>query len=208
MSVNPKNKYLNRFYSLIFIAATFLLLLSVLKSGLLYQYDNDELSHTQYAYLLRNGLSPYTSFIMTFTPLFHWFILPIFNILGFNFSAIFVARIIMIVLFLARITLSHLIVRLIFGKLIAYIFVPLQLLDPFTVFSAMQIRQDNLMITVFLLGLLLLGLVRHRRLEAADSLLDLAQLRFQSRQPGFDVSTHASVYLAGRERGKLERADR
>src|SRR3989338_4826857 len=123
----------------IFTVLYFLLLLclsySAILSGLFYQYDNDELSHAQYTYLINSGFTPYTSFIMTFTPLFYWFLSPLFLTFGFNFSGVFAARIVMVILFLIRILFSYLIVRQVFGMKIALIFVPVFLLGTFTVFS-------------------------------------------------------------------------
>lgn len=131
-----------------------LLLYSVLRSGLFYQYDIDELSHANYAYLIAMGEQPYRSIFMVFTPVFYWFLQPLFLFSGFNFSGIFHARIVMVLLFLVRLAISAGIVHRVFGRRAALLYVPLLLLDPFTIFAAMQIRPDNLMMVWYFLGLL------------------------------------------------------
>lgn len=140
----------------LFFFVLLILIYSVIKSGLLYQYDGDELFHAQLIYLLSKGYKPYESIFMIHTPLFHWFLTPIYKIIGFSFTALFISRLMMLLLLMIRASVSYLFIRKIFGKKTALIFLPLFFLDPFMVFSAMQIRPDNLMMTVFMIGLLLL----------------------------------------------------
>ena len=142
---------------------TVFLVFSAIKSGVLYQYDVDELAHTQFVYLIAKGFMPYTSFHMIFTPLFYWFQIPLYNTLGFNFHTIYIMRLVMSGLFIVRIVFSFLFIKNIFGKKVALFFVPLLLLDPFTVFSGFQIRPDNLMVPLFVLGLLFLSYALKKR---------------------------------------------
>lgn len=129
------------------------LLASVVHSGYLYQFDPDELVHINVVFLLRHGLAPYRDFAITYLPLFHWFLAPISYLTGFTFHFLEAARIAMIALFIIRLILMFVIARKLFGSLVAYLFVPLYLFDPFTVYSGMQIRPDNLMMTSYIAGI-------------------------------------------------------
>jgi len=60
------------------------------------------------------------------------------------------------VLFIIRLILIFFTARKLFGSLVAYISVVLYLFDPFTVFSGMQVRPDNLMMTFYLAGVFLI----------------------------------------------------
>lgn len=133
-----------------------LLLASVIHSGYRYQFDPDELFHINVVFLLRHGLVPYRDFFITYTPFFQWFLTPLSYLTGFTFHLLEAARITMIVLFIIRLLFIFLITRKIFGSIVAYVFVPLYLFDPFTVFSGMQIRPDNLMMTLYLAGIFFL----------------------------------------------------
>lgn len=59
-------------------------------------------------------------------------------------------------LFLLRIFLVFLLISKIFNRRTAFYFIPLFLFDPFTVFSGMQIRSDNLMLLFYTTSLLFL----------------------------------------------------
>lgn len=144
--------------ALITVIVVILLFYSVIRSGLFYEYDIDELNHTQNAYLIGNGYKPYTSFHMIFTPLFYWFQMPVYKTGGFNFDSIARMRIVMMTLFILRLFILFFLIKKIFGKLIALLFIPLLLLDPFSTFSASQIRPDNLMMVIFSLGMLTLSI--------------------------------------------------
>jgi len=130
---------------------------SVIRSGLFYQYDNDEVSHVQYAYLLQQGFAPYQDFHFTLLPLFHIVLSILFRIVGYTFDSLLIARAFMMVLFFLRIGVSYLLIKEVFHLKVAIIFIPLLLLDPFTVFTGMQIRPDNLMLFIFTVGLLILS---------------------------------------------------
>lgn len=132
------------------------LIRSVVMSGYYYIFDNDELYHTQVTYLLSNGYKPFTDIYLTvYPPLYHWFIQPLFALSGFSFDTMYDARSVMIGLFLFRTLLLGIFAYLLFGKRVGLLASLFLLLSPFAVFAEMQIRPDNLMITVFLVGLVI-----------------------------------------------------
>ena len=133
-----------------------ILIYSVVLSGYHYQLDNDEVFHVNVLYQIAHGARPYTSFFTIYTPIFHWLLLPVFSLFGPTFTTFHVLRALMIVLFFTRVILTAVLVRHIFGPLTAYIALVLMLLDPFTVFSAMQIRPDNVMLLMVVAGFFLL----------------------------------------------------
>lgn len=132
-----------------------ILLVSVIHSGYSYLFDPDELFNVNIVFLLRHGLIPYRDIFITYTPFFSWFLTPISYFTGFTFHFLEAARVTMIVLFIIRLVLIFFIARKLFGPLVAYISIPLSLFDPFTVFTGMQIRPDNLMMSLYIAGLLL-----------------------------------------------------
>ncbi len=142
------------FFALYSVVIAFLLS-SVLHSGYSYIFDPDELFHSNIAFLLQHNVLPYRDVWVTYTPIFHWFLTPISYLTGFTFHFLEAARIVMIVLFVIRLILIFCIARRLFGPLVAYMSVPLALFDPFTVFSGMQVRPDNLMMTLYIAGILL-----------------------------------------------------
>ena len=142
--------------SILFIAF-FLLIYSVIRSGYSYAFDTDEFFHAQYAYLLGVGQRPYIDFYASvYTPLFAAVLLPIVNIWGTAMSTLFSLRVFMIILFLLRVVITGAIVVKLFGKKVLALFLLLFLLDPFTVFVAMQVRPDNLVMLFFSSALLYL----------------------------------------------------
>lgn len=144
-----KFKYvLLAFYSIVVV----FLLASVIHSGFWYQFDPDELFHINAVFLLQH-LVPYRDFFTTYTPLFHWFLAPLSVFVGFTFQLFESARVTMIILFIIRLVFLFFVARKLFGKLVAYLFIPLTLFDSFTVFSGMQVRPDNLMMTFYVVGL-------------------------------------------------------
>lgn len=129
------------------------LLSTVLRSGLFFQLDPDELAHAHIAYLIINRYIPYKDFLLIYTPFFHWIIAPLLLIGGFTLEAVESIRWLMVCLFLTRVIVSFFLVRQLFQTRIAVLFVLLFLMDPFTVFTAMQIRPDNVMLVSFTVGL-------------------------------------------------------
>jgi len=142
----------------IYVITLLFLLYSIFVSGFHYTFDSDEFAHAQQTYLIATGNKPYSDFFSIYSPILHWLLLPIFTFFGFTFESIIFARLMMIVTFGIRIIISIYLMRLLFGKRTALIFLPLFLFDPFTIFVSMQIRPDNLMMTFFITALLLLYL--------------------------------------------------
>lgn len=130
------------------------LFLSLGYSGYNYIFDNDEIHHTQVTYLLHLGYKPFTEIYLTvYPPFFHWFISPLFSLFGFSFDTMYTVRILMIGLFALRTLCLGLIAHALFGKRVAILSIILFLCSPFVAFAEMQIRPDNLMITIFMLGI-------------------------------------------------------
>ncbi|GEM_PF-723760 len=147
------------FYTIIvsaILGVGFLLLWSVLRSGVGYGYDGDEVYHAQFVYLLGHGYKPFTSFYLMYSPVYHAFLLPVFVAMGYSFQTLSFVRLLMVILFVIRLVISYTIARKIFSTRVGLLFVFLLLLNPFAVFSEMQIRPDNLMMLVYSLGVLLL----------------------------------------------------
>lgn len=132
--------------------------LSVLVSGLRYQYDWDELAQLNVLYLIAQGYTPYVSFYTIYTPILHIFLMPVFALFGFTFKAITISRVVMAVLFALRIAAGAIVASYVFNRKVALFFVGLILLDPFTVFAGMQIRTDSVMLTALVVGLAILTL--------------------------------------------------
>jgi hypothetical protein len=88
--------------------------------------------------------------------LFHWFAAGILLISGFKLEALRMMRLFMFGLFALRLFFSYRIVNKIFGKIAALFFVALIFLDPFISMTALQIRPDNLMLTLYTGALLTL----------------------------------------------------
>lgn len=141
-----------RFLTIALIAA---LAYSVATSGIFYQYDADELTEVQQGYLLATGAKPYQDFYFIYTPIFPALLGFVLRHMGFTFGTIEFLRFSMAVLFGIRILFTVGIAFELFGSLAAWAFPVLLLLDPFTTFSGMQIRYDNLMLTVYTLGIFL-----------------------------------------------------
>ena len=133
-----------------------ILLTSVLTSGFFYQFDYNEIHDANIIYLISHGYKMYQSFYDIYGPFLFWLLKPLFVIFGFGFQTMRYARIVMILLFLLNISLIALLVKRIFNKRVALLFIPLFLLDPFTTFVSMQIRTENLAMVFFSFFLLLL----------------------------------------------------
>ncbi|MBI4008827.1 hypothetical protein HY357_01210 [Candidatus Roizmanbacteria bacterium] len=155
MKLKNKRSILNVICVLFLFVILVPVIISIIQSGYYYTYDRDEITHIQKIYLMATGVNPYVSFYSSFTPVFHAVFIPLFLQFGFSFQTIDIARIVMIILFAMRIGFFSLAIAKIFNKRIAVLFIPLYLFDPFTIFVSMQIRPDNLMITIFSLGFLL-----------------------------------------------------
>ena len=147
-------KYLHYGLLIVVVLAMILLVVSIIKSAYYYQYDYDELYHVQRTYLIASGLKPYTSFYFIYTSIFQKILMPFFSIFGFSFATLGKVRIFMVLIFAVRVVLTALLINKIFNRRAALLFLPLFLFDPITIFSSMQIRPDNLMMIVYILGLL------------------------------------------------------
>lgn len=150
-----KKKTLKGIGLFVFIAGSIALLYSVVKSGYYFQFNPDELFNANTIYLMLKGYKPYIDFYTVYSPLLHWLLTPLFLIYGITFEAVYASRILMIFLYLVRLLLLFLLVKKVFNYRAALIVVLFFMLDPFMVFSAMQIRPDNLMLVFYTLFLLL-----------------------------------------------------
>lgn len=144
------------FHSVIFaLYAVIIVLLaySVFRSGYFYTFDNDEYLHAHVVYLLDHGKFMFRDIFSVYTPIYHWFLLPFYKLYGYSLETIQFSRYVMILLFVFRLCAGVYVTFKLFGKRTAMLFLPLHLLDPFAVFTNMQIRPDNLMLTAYCLGL-------------------------------------------------------
>ncbi|MCL4378427.1 MAG: glycosyltransferase family 39 protein [Actinobacteria bacterium] len=153
--IKPESRpyiYLGYFIAIIILLVP--LIISILKSVYYYQFDNDELYHSQVIYLLNMGFKPYQSFAMIFSDIFHIFLLPFFRLVGFTFEGMAKIRLVMAVLFAVRVGILAILFKRIFNLRTSVLFIFFYLFDPFTIFASMQIRPDNLMMIFYTLGLL------------------------------------------------------
>jgi 4-amino-4-deoxy-L-arabinose transferase-like glycosyltransferase len=173
------------------VVALIALFASVAISGYHYQFDIDEIYYAQITYLLAHGLRPYTDVYITLHPaVFHWVIAPAFWITGFTISSLYAGRLVMIVLLAIRLACAWWMLRIVFSKRTAFLFLFLFLFDPFAVFTTMQLRPDNLMLTVYTLGLLLfaLGITKSRKfLPFAGLTLGTALVVLPKIAPGLGI---------------------
>lgn len=131
------------------------LIISIVRMGYSIVFDFDELNHIQIVWLIAHGYIPYKDIYNSYyPPLFELFLLPVFLISGFSFDAMYMARYAMIILFAIRIIAMFLVIKNVFNRRIAIMTTVMFLLDPFVIFSSMQIRPDNLMITLFTVALI------------------------------------------------------
>lgn len=147
---------MKKIFYITYIIVILLVFYSTFVSGFNYIFDDDEFFHTQVAFLLSRGLTPYKDFFMIFSPIFHLLIIPVITIIGANFNALLFTRLLMIGLYVIRILACFILVKKLFGKKAAIIFLPLIMFDPVTTFVGMQIRPDNLSLTLVAISLLLL----------------------------------------------------
>lgn len=165
MNLKSNNSSLKILFGSIVLATMIVLAYTVLRSGYFFGFDIDELYHANTVYLIAHGYQPFKDFFLPYSPLFHILLIPFYNAFGFNLETIQGTRIIMIALFVLRIVGISLVVRMLFGSLAALLFVPLYLLDPLTEYTSMQIRPDNVMVTVYILGLVFLtrGVIHNKK---------------------------------------------
>jgi len=165
MNLRKSPSVLKTIFISIFLASIILLAFTVIRSGYFFEFDIDELYHANSVYLLSSGYKPFTDFFLPYSPLFYSFLSPLFHASGFTLDTIQAARVVMIILFVLRIVGASLLIRMLFGKLAALLFLPLFLLDPFTAYVSMQIRPDNFLMTIYVIGLVALthGLIAQKK---------------------------------------------
>lgn len=151
-------------YQVFVIVVLILLYISLVRFGLYYTYDFDEMYHSQLVFLLAHGAVPYHSFFTTYTVLFHWLLIPLGNAIGYSWNTVFAFRVGMGLLFVIRLGCAFYLVKNIFGLRSAVFFLWLSLVEPFTLFTSHQIRPDNLSLTFYSIGLLLLYISYTRKL--------------------------------------------
>ncbi len=192
-------KIANRMGVLLIIGVFIGLLYSVILSGYRYQFDIDELLHAQLAYLYHRGYRPYLDiYTFVYPPVFQWITMPAFLLKGFTFDGIYAARVVMIALFILRLGASFLFIQTVFNRRTALFFIPLLLFDPLAVFTSMQYRSDNLMLTLLMLGLLFLS--RRSYLLAGFFLGFSATVLTKALPPIAIVTLVSTIYLLCRRR--------
>lgn len=118
--------------------------------------DVDELFHSQVVYLMNNGIRPYSAFfLISYSPIYHWFMLPIYMLTNFQYETLSAARMVMVGVFLVRMLLIFLVSRRIFNNKIAIVTLFLTIIEPISSYTVVHLRPDNLMIVVFLAALYL-----------------------------------------------------
>jgi hypothetical protein len=142
----------------IFVVSLVVVIWSVLRSGYFFTIDIDEYFHAHMTYLLAHGYHPFTDFFTVYSPIFHWLLVPGFSFFGFSLETIQWTRLLLITLLALRVTAGFFLIQLIFSSWVAIVFIPVFFLDPMTPFVGMQIRPDNLMITLFMVSLWILAL--------------------------------------------------
>lgn len=182
------------------------LLFSVAKSGYGYQFDTDELHHANLVYLLYNGHIPYRDIYNSFyTPLFEWVLLPVFAAFGFSFKTIQFSRFIMIIFYAIRVGSLYILIRTLWNKRAALLFIPLLVLDPFAVLSSFQIRTDNFMLMLYSVGLAILsvGIVKQKTKIVHWGLcaLGCAALSFPKIVPSVAIISAYALYLQWKKSG-------
>jgi len=182
------------------------LLFSVAKSGYGYQFDTDELHHANLVYLLYHGQIPYRDIYNSFyTPLFEWTLLPVFSLFGFSFKTIEFTRFIMIVFYAIRVGSLYVLIKTIWNKRAALLFIPLLVFDPFAVLSSFQIRTDNFMLMLYSIGLafLAVGVVKQksRMIYAGMCALGLAALSFPKIVPSVAIISAFVLFVQYKKSG-------
>lgn len=114
-------------------------------------YNPDEFYHLHYVYLLTQGKLPYRDFFNIYSPIFHIILYPIFKILGENFLALTISRVIIFSYFLIGLIFTYLIAKIISSRKIALLAVVIAAAMPMAIEKAIEVRPDNLM-TMLVLG--------------------------------------------------------
>lgn len=181
------------------------LAVTVFLSGYGYTFWGDELVHANITYLLAHGYLPYKQFFMYASCLFNTVLIPFFGVFGFTFAGIYKVKIVMIGIFILRLLAGCLLLKKYSTASAGILFVFLTLLDPFTVFSGMQIRPDNLMYTLYLAGLwLIFSALRSRKPVfwfTGGIVFSAAEVVLIKTAPAYAVTIlSVCIYLAMRKR--------
>src|SRR3989344_4976036 len=83
-----------------------MLMRSFVQSGFYSAFDVDEIYHAQRIFFVLQGFRPFIDYYTSYTPLFHWFVSPIFYIFGFHLESIQYVRLVLFIVFIARIILG------------------------------------------------------------------------------------------------------
>lgn len=151
-----KNKASFIFIILLVLSLCVLLYASLL-SGTSYQYDSDEYYHSEVMYLLTHGETLFQSIYSVYSPVFYWLLTPVYRLTDFTLTSLAAGRWMMAGLFLVRLFAQFFLLKKLVSVRAGLLSVFLSLLDPFTNFSAMQIRPDNLMMLFWSVGITFLS---------------------------------------------------
>lgn len=159
MNVKLFYKFINITEIVFLVIFIILLGRSVIISGYSYSFFGDEMFHVNYVYLIASGNKIFMDFWMYFSPVLHWFLSPVFMIFGFIPETIYKARIVMVGIYVLRLFFLATFVSRLTDYKTGLLIILLYLLDPFTVFTGMQLRPENLAFMFISLGLLLTSYV-------------------------------------------------
>lgn len=118
--------------------------------------DPDEFAHLHWAYLISMGKLPYRDFFFFITPVYQWFLAPVF-FLPQSPATVLVARLWQYVFYLSSLYLLFSISKIVTrNKFVSLLSVVIMAAFPMTFDKTIDIRPDILMIFFFLLGIFLL----------------------------------------------------
>lgn len=124
--------------------------------------DPDEFSHLHWAYLIRTGHIPYRDFFFYITPMFQWFLWPVF-LLPASADLVLFARYWTFGLFVINVfLLSAIAARVMKSLTVALLSALIYAAFPMTLDKTIDLRPDALMITGFLVSVSLLTIPRKR----------------------------------------------
>lgn len=149
---------MGRYYKYIFWAVGLICLGVILYlrliEGLTREYGKpDEFSQLHFVYLLSHGFIPFTDFFNIYPPLFPVLLVPVFKIAGDSFLVLTLSRVVIFIFFLLMLVAFFGIMKLLAGKESALAAVVLAGSLPMSIEKSIEIRPDNLMLPLFLLGI-------------------------------------------------------
>lgn len=116
-------------------------------------YGPDEYHHLHYAYLLTQGKLPFRDFFNIYSPVFQITLYPLFKIIGDNFLVLTASRILVFFYFLISLLTVYKLAALLTDKTVAFAAVVIAAALPIGVEKTLEVRPDNLMITLYLVGI-------------------------------------------------------